>query len=126
MRGVDVQVRSRVPQQLTTTTDESVDLDALGNPMETWTVGRVVQDVLVQAGATANSNESNRPDGVTVAYTCVWPKSDASSLRGCQVKVPDDPCWYNVIGDPKATPDGQMARPFRDRNRLVEVARDDG
>ena len=126
MRGVDVQVRGRVQPQTTTTTGESVEIDALGNPVETWTEPRTVHDVLVQSGATSSSTESNRPEGVTVAYTCVWPKSDASSLRGCQVKVPDDPAWYNVIGDPKATPDGQLARPFRDRNRIVEVARDDG
>lgn len=116
MKGVDVQVRA--PADGTA--------DALGNPARSWGAPRTVSDVLVQAGSTYNSNESNRPQGIVVAYTCVWPKSDTASLRGCQVKVPGDSEWYAVVGDPKATPDGQMARPFRQRNRIVEVTRDDG
>jgi len=116
MRGVDVSVRSPVAS----------GKDALGNAIVTWSKPRTVSDVLVQAGATLNSVESNRPQGTVVAYTCVWPKSDASSLRGCQVMVPGDTAWYSVVGDPKATPDGQMARPFRIRNRIVEVAMKDG
>jgi hypothetical protein len=116
MRGVDVSVRSPVSGQK----------DALGNPTVTWDKPRTVSNVLVSAGSASDSKDTNRPDGVIVTYTCVWPKSDSSSLRGCQVQVPGDSAWYSVIGDPKATPDGQMARRFRDRNRVVEVTRDDG
>ena len=116
MKGVDVSVRAPVAGAK----------DALGNPVTAWGEPRTVSDVLVSAGAALDSKESNRPAGVVVSYTCVWPKSDGSSLRGCQVQVPGDSDWYNVVGDPKETPDGQMARPFRIRNRIVEVTRDDG
>lgn len=116
MRGVDVLLRKPVES----------GKDSLGNPVCTWSEPEVVSDVLVAVGATADSLESNRPDGVTVAYTLVWPKSHADSLRGCQVKVPGDPEWYSVAGDPKPQVDGQMLRPYNVRNRVVEAVRDDG
>jgi len=116
MRGVSVQLKSPVEGKK----------DALGNPAVTYGEPTTVDDVLVHAGAAADSRETNRPDGVVVSYTLYWPKASTASLRGCLVKVPGDSEWYRVVGDPKATPEGQMARPFQVRNRVVEVTRDDG
>lgn len=116
MRGVSVDVRSPVAGKAK---------DALGNAVETWGEPVTVDDVLVAAGAAVDSLESNRPQGIVVSYTLTFPKSFTASLRGCQVRVPGDANWYDVVGDPKATPDGQLMRSFS-RNRIVEVTRSDG
>ena len=115
MRGLDVEVRHPVEGAA----------DELGNPTRSWSEPETVGDVLVGAGPTADSHEANRPDGVTVAYTLVFPRGWTGSLRGRQVRVPGDADWYSVVGDPKATPDGQLPRRFT-RNRVVEVTRDAG
>ena len=116
MRGVAVQLKTPIDGKK----------DALGNAKRTYAEAVTVDDVLVHAGTAADSKESNRPEGVVVSYTLYWPKASGGSLRGCLVKVPGDSEWYSVIGDPKATPEGQMARPFQVRNRVVEVTRSDG
>lgn len=115
MKGVDVLVRA----------PSRGAVDELGNPARSFGDPETVGDVLVMAGATSDSQESNRPDGVGVAYTLTFPASYAGSLRGCEVKVPGDDSWYGIAGDPRPTPAGQLGRPLR-WNRTAEAVRSDG
>lgn len=77
----------------------------------------VVGDVLVKPGAASNATDSTRPEGVTVALTCAFPRSwPYRSLRGALVTVRGHA--YQVVGDPIPV-DGGM-RPTR-WNLLVEL-----
>jgi hypothetical protein len=100
--------------------------DELGNPVTLWSDPEGVGNVLVAVGSTSDTGGENRPDGVRVAYTLVFPKAYAASLRGCQVRVPDDPVWYAVDGDPKPQLDGQALLPYNGRNRVVLAVSEDG
>ena len=100
--------------------------DWLGNPVSTWSDPETVGNVLVAVGAVVDDLEANRPEGVSVSYTLVFPKSYTDSLRGCEIQVPNDSEWYHVIGDPKPQIDGQAILSYNGRNRVVEVTRDDG
>lgn len=74
--------------------------DRFGNliPGE-WTC-ETVSDVLVSPGTTSDM-EASRPDGVTVAYTCQFPKTYSQSLEGCRIELPAPwSCTCNVIGNP--------------------------
>ena len=79
-----------------------------------------VADVLVAAGATSDSRESNRPDGTSVEYTLAFPKAYSKSLRGCRVIVEGDE--FEVVGDPRPHPAHCPTR----WNRKAEVTRLDG
>lgn len=59
-----------------------------------------VDDVLVAPGARTDVVDSNRPDGVEVAWTLHFPKTFSGSLRGASVSVRGEP-KARVIGDPK-------------------------
>lgn len=117
MKGVEVLVRRPVA---------TGDVDELGNLVRAWSEPKPVHDVLVSREVPQQVLESNRPDGMTARLVLAWPKSDHSSLRGCQVKVPGDENWYSVLGDPLPQVDGQMARPYNKRDRAVYAGRDDG
>lgn len=59
----------------------------------------VVDDVLVKPGADANATDSNRPEGVTVALTCAFPRTwQYRSLRNAVIGVRGHA--YQVVGDP--------------------------
>lgn len=59
-----------------------------------------VENVLIQDGSQANATDPIRPDGVTVARTCHFPRSwPYRSLRGALVRI--DGVEYTVIGDPR-------------------------
>lgn len=83
------------------------------------TAERPVSGVLIAVGSTSDLADSNRPEGVSVAYTLYFPKTfDASeSLRGKRIKVYGD--WYEVIGDPKPWLNPMTPT---DWNRVVEVS----
>lgn len=116
IKGVAVNVRRPIAD----------GVDELGNPVSTWSEPDDVANVLVAVGATADTLEENRPDGITVAYTLVFPSTYTESLRGCEIQVPNDESWYSVIGDPLPQIDGQALIPYNGRNRVVQIARDDG
>lgn len=59
----------------------------------------IVSNVLVRPGATTDLNESNRPDGVVVAFTLCFPKTYKQDLSGADVVI--DGRNYSVIGDPQ-------------------------
>lgn len=62
-------------------------------------VETTVHDVLVAPGPRQDVVESNRPDGVEVAFNLHFPKTFSGSLRGAQVVVRGEP--FDVIGDPR-------------------------
>ena len=57
-----------------------------------------VPGVLPQPGGTSDLSE-DRPEGVEVAMTFHWPKSDRRSLRRCLVRYGGR--TYRVVGDPQ-------------------------
>lgn len=73
--------------------------DAHGNPIYEDATPRMVENVLIAVGATSNINDSNRPNGASVAYTLYFPKTFNESLRGKRIRVGGD--WFDVIGDPR-------------------------
>lgn len=83
-------------------------------------VDEEVADVLVAAGATLDSRESNRPHGTSVEFTLAFPKTYSKSLRGCRVVIEGEE--FEVIGDPRAHPAHCPTR----WNRKAEVTRLDG
>ncbi len=81
-----------------------VDIESVGN-------------VLVSPGAMSNATDSLRPDGVTVAFTCLFPRSYAyRSLRGASIRI--DEHDYKVIGDPRPLDGGMKPTAW---NLKVEV-----
>ena len=81
-----------------------VDIESVGN-------------VLVSPGAMSNATDSLRPDGVTVAFTCLFPRSyEFRSLRGAVVRI--DGHEYKVIGDPRPLGGGMKPTAW---NLTVEV-----
>ena len=65
--------------------------------------------------------ESNRPDGVTVAYTLYFPKAFTGCLDGAQVVVRGE--TFSVIGAPRRYP--EVITPTQ-WNLKAEVERTDG
>lgn len=124
MRGITVEFRGPVGCELYGEPAEA-ETNSLGDPIAEMGEPVEVADVLVSAGAARDARESNRPDGIAVAWTLVIPRSFTPSLRGCEVRVPGDPAWYPIVGDPRATPDGQLLRRLP-RNRIAEAAMRDG
>lgn len=107
MRGETVTVTWRT---------DTGDRDGGNNPI--WAEeSETVDDVLVKPGADANASDSTRPEGITVALTCAFPRAWAyRSLRGALVTVRGRD--YQVVGDPIPV-DGGM-QPTR-WNLLVEL-----
>lgn len=86
-------------ETVTVVREVEVGRDAGNNPIHEE-VSEVVEDVLVAPGARADVIDSNRPDGVKVAWTLHFPKSFTGELRGASVSVRGlDPA--PVIGDPQ-------------------------
>lgn len=76
-----------------------------------------VGNVLVSPGAMSNATDSLRPDGVTVAFTCLFPRSYAyRSLRGASIRI--DEHDYKVTGDPRPLDGGMKPTAW---NLKVEV-----
>ena len=112
MRGETVKVVRYTP---TGETDQGgspvtkVDIESVGN-------------VLVSPGAMSNATDSLRPDGVTVAFTCLFPRSyEFRSLRGAGVRI--DGHEYKVIGDPRPLGGGMKPTAW---NLTVEVTDAEG
>lgn len=107
MRGETVKVVRYTPTGETDTGGSpvtKVDIESVGN-------------VLVSPGAMSNATDSLRPDGVTVAFTCLFPRSyEFRSLRGAGVRI--DGHEYKVIGDPRPLGGGMKPTAW---NLTVEV-----
>ena len=81
-----------------------------------------VDNVLVSPGAMSNATDSIRPDDVTVAFTCLFPRSYAyRSLRGASVRI--NSYDYEVIGDPRPLGGGMKPTAW---NLTVEVTDAEG
>ena len=76
---------------------EATETDPFGGSISTETVS-VVDNVLVQPGASADVVESNRPNGSRIKYTLHFPKTFDDDLEGCKVEVRGN--WYDVVGKP--------------------------
>jgi hypothetical protein len=76
-----------------------------------------VDNVLVSPGAMSNATDSIRPDGVTVAFTCLFPRSYA--YRSLRINSHD----YEVIGDPRPLGGGMKPTAW---NLTVEVTDAEG
>ena len=96
--------------------------NAHNQPQYSW-VQETVDNVLVAPGALEDVDQAGRPDGVTVDWSLIWPKTYTASLRGCRVLVRDDPEPFDIIGDPRAYPDGLTPTMW---NRPSEVTRTAG
>lgn len=112
MRGETVKVVRYTP---TGETDpggspvKKVDIESVGN-------------VLVSPGAMSNATDSLRPEGVTVAFTCLFPRSYAyRSLRGASIRINEHD--YEVIGDPRPLDGGMKPTAW---NLMVEVTDSEG
>lgn len=112
MRGETVKVVRYIP---TGETDPGgspvtkVDIESVGN-------------VLVSPGAMSNATDSLRPDGVTVAFTCLFPRSyEFRSLCGASVRINSHD--YEVIGDPRPLGGGMKPTAW---NLTVEVTDAEG
>jgi hypothetical protein len=81
-----------------------------------------VDNVLVSPGGMSNATDSLRPEGVTVAFICLFPRSYAyRSLRGARVRI--DSHDYKVIGDPRPLDGGMKPTAW---NLKVEVTDSEG
>lgn len=113
MRGETV----TVIRHTTTGTDE------YGNPAHGETVEDVA-NVLVQPPSMGEASDADRPDGIRVDATLLFPRTyEGGSLRGCGILIRDEPTPYRVIGDPMPV-DGGMTP--TDWNMNVPVARGEG
>lgn len=111
MKGETVVIEKR--------TDTGVS-DPYGKPLyrnDTVAVG----DVLVSPGATDDVIDSNRPDGVSVAFTLYFPKTFDADLTGANIRVRGEK--FGVVGSPR--PYAVETTPTR-WNMKVEVVRVDG
>lgn len=100
---------------------EQTGTDAFNEPVYEWTE-TAVEDVLTSPGPRSDLDDSNRPDGVLVAWTCHFPKAFTGSLRGAQIKVRAD-VPRAVIGDPQPYMDANTPGRW---NRPVELEGADG
>lgn len=107
MRGETVKVMRYTP---------TGETDPGGSPVTKVDI-ESVDNVLVSPGAMSNATDSLRPDGVTVAFTCLFPRSyEFRSLRGAGVRI--DGHEYEVIGDPRPLGGGMKPTAW---NLTVEV-----
>lgn len=91
--------------------------DPGGNPTPGEPVEEAVENVLTSPGPRNDIDDSQRPEGVTVAWTCHFPKLFTGSLRGAEVKVRDDE-FRRVVGDPQPYMSSLTPGPW---NRPVEL-----
>lgn len=63
-------------------------------------VETIVDDVLVAPGPRSDVIESNRPEGVKIAWTLHFPKTFSGSLRGARISVRGQKA-LSVVGDPQ-------------------------
>ena len=113
MRGETV----TVIRHTTTGTDE------YGNPVHGKTVEDVA-NVLVQPPSMSEPSDVDRPNGIRVDATLLFPRTyEGGSLRGCGILIRDEPTPYRVIGDPMPV-DGGMTP--TDWNMSVPVTRGEG
>lgn len=112
MRGETVKVMRYTP---------TGETDPGGSPVTKVDI-ESVDNVLVSPGAMSNATNSIRPDGVTVAFTCLFPRSYAyRSLRGASVRINSHD--YEVIGDPRPLDGGMKPTAW---NLTVEVTDAEG
>lgn len=97
--------------------------DRFGNPQRAFDEGTAVDGLLVAPGST-DDLDASRPDGVSVALTVHFPKTWATSLRGCEIELQAPYAGrYRVIGDPQPYMDGNTPGAW---SMPVEVERADG
>lgn len=97
--------------------------DRFGNPQRAFDGGTAVDGLLVAPGSTEDLDAS-RPDGVSVALTVHFPKTWATSLRGCEIDLAEPYSGrYRVIGDPQPYMDANTPTTW---HLPVEVERADG
>ena len=98
-------------------------VDECGNPVHGETVEDVA-NVLVQPPSMSEPSDVDRPDGIRVDATLLFPRTyEGGSLRGCGILIRDEPTPYRVIGDPMPV-DGGMTP--TDWNMSVPVTRGEG
>lgn len=98
-------------------------VDEYGNPVHGKTVEDVA-NVLVQPPSMSEPSDVDRPDGIRVDATLLFPRTyEGGSLRGCGILIRDEPTPYRVIGDPMPV-DGGMTP--TDWNMSVPVTRGEG
>ncbi len=112
MKGETIQVLRYTP---TGGTDPS------GSPIANVEI-ESVGNVLVSPGSMDNATDSIRPSGVTVSFTCLFPRDyEYRSLRGAMVRI--DSHDYRVIGDPRPLDGGMKPTAW---NLKVEVMDKEG
>lgn len=100
---------------------DSGETDPSGAPVTTTEV-ETVDNVLVSPGSMSNAADSLRPEGVTVAFTCLFPRSyEFRSLRGARVRI--DGHEYKVLGDPRPLDGGMKPTAW---NMSVELTDSEG
>lgn len=77
---------------------EEVGVDELGNPIREK-VPENVDGVLVAVGPQGEPSETNRPDGVTVAYTLYFPKTFTGEVDNCGCVVRGHYCEFTGHSD---------------------------
>jgi hypothetical protein len=87
-----------IGESVTVSTFTSSGTDAHGDPTGTWTT-TTVSDVLVAPGPRSDIEDTERPEGVIVAFNLHFPKSFTGDLRGARVTVRGE-AGFKVIGDP--------------------------
>lgn len=107
-------------EQVTVIAYRQTGTDAFGAPVM-QPVEQIVDQVLVAPGPRQDVAETNRPDGVRVAFTLHFPHAFKDSLTGCDVKVRGE--LFRVIGDPRTFTASNTPTMW---NRPVEVYKVEG
>lgn len=80
-----------------------------------------VDNVLIASGSVANSTETNRPDGTTVAATFAFPRGFTGDLRHATIKARGR--IFQVIGNPMPVDGGITPTAW---NLLVQATETEG
>ena len=74
--------------------------DSHGDPVGSW-VTETVADVLVGPGPRTDIADTERPEGVVVAFNVHMPKGFSGGLRGARLTIRGE-AGFKVVGDPRA------------------------
>lgn len=96
-------------------------VDSFNNPVKSWAIESIVENVLVDPGNAEDLSGALRQDGDENHITLYFPKKYTSSLRGHRVKVRG--LEYAIEGDPIAY---QVENTPTDWNRKTTATRVEG
>lgn len=103
--------------------DSVSGMDEYGNPIRGRTT-ETVANVLVQPPSMDELSDRDRPDGIRVDATLLFPRTYGNgSLRGCEIIIRNEPTPYRVIGDPMPVDGGMSPTEW---NMTVPVTRGEG